>query len=223
MIQDRPARVKDFGERVLVPSAPFSVSWEMVPEVVRLSLMPVFGIQPVTSAMFKAANQRTLSHVPTEGEIAYFRERDTQFQMVQVVLSLAWWDSIEGDVAAVPFSISALPASKRGKINTTGIDGVAALGGAPLHTDEAYVGFDPFQGEWGLYAPGGLAAQVGAGKSALDEIGIVIERYFLATDYDRDQVLESDLFIPEPSRIAYRRNRMKKIFTPFRKVETRRL
>ncbi|MEE4296884.1 MAG: hypothetical protein V2J20_09765, partial [Wenzhouxiangella sp.] len=99
MIQDRPARVKDFGERVLFPSAPFSVSWEMVPEVVRLSLMPVFGIQPVTTAMIKAASQKTLSHVPTEGEIAYFRERNTQFQMVQVVLSLAWWDSVEGDVA----------------------------------------------------------------------------------------------------------------------------
>lgn len=223
MIQDRPLRVADFGKRVLVPSEPFSVSWGMVPEVVRFALEPVFGIQPVTSAMFKAAGQEKLSHAPTEGEIAYFRKSGTQFQMVQVVVSLAWWDSVEGNVEAVPFSISVLPASKRGEINTTEIDGIAALGGAPIETDDAYVGFDPFQGEWELFAPSGLASQFGAGKSPLDEIGIVIGRYFLATDYDREDVLESDLFIPEISRSAYRRNRLKKVFKPFEMVETRRL
>ncbi|WP_029618011.1 hypothetical protein [Pseudorhizobium marinum] len=120
MIQDRPTRMRDFGERVLLPSTPFSISWEMVPEFVRLSLMPVFGIQPVTAAMFEAAGQQALGHVPTEGEIAYFRESGTQFQMVQVVFSLAWWDSVDQGVEAVPFSISILPASKRGKVTSIG-------------------------------------------------------------------------------------------------------
>lgn len=223
MIHDRPARMVDFGERVFAPSKPFSISWEMVPEVVRLSLMPIFGIQPVTGAMVRASGQCTLSHTPSEGEIAYFRKHGTQFQMVQVVLSLAWWDSVEGGVEAVPFSISTLPASKRGKIAPTGIDGVAALLGGPVNTDETYSGFDPFQGEWSLYAPGGVAAQFTAGKTPLDEIGFVIERYFLATDFDRNDVLEFDPFIPEANRPAYRRNRVKKVFTPFDSVSTRRL
>ncbi|TBY02093.1 endonuclease domain-containing protein [Rhizobium laguerreae] len=223
MIQDRPARLGDFGERVLVPSKPFSVSWEMVPEVVRLSLMPVFGVQPVTGAMFKAAGQDVLSHFPTEGEIAHFRESGTQFQMVQVVLNLAWWDSVGDRVEAVPFSISILPASKRGKIDPIEINGIAALRGGPVESDDAYLGFDPFQGGWQLYAPGGLATKIAGGKRPIDELGIVIERYFLATAFDRDDVLESDAFIPEASRSAYRRNRMKRVFAPFENVSTRRL
>ncbi|CAN7341541.1 hypothetical protein LJR010_001768 [Ensifer adhaerens] len=215
--------MKDFGERVLHPSTPFAISWEMVPEFVRLSLMPVFGIQPVTGAMFKAAGQQALGHVPTEGEIAYFRESGTQFQMVQVVLSLAWWDSVDQGVEAVPFSISILPASKRGKVASTGIDGVAALGGAPVKSEDAYLGFDPFDGEWQLFVPGGLAGEFAGGKRPIDEVGIVFERYFLATTFDREDVLEFDTFIPEASRAAYRRNRIKRVFSPFAVMGTRRL
>ncbi len=223
MIQDRPARLADFGERILVPSTPFSLSWEIVPEIVRLSLMSVFGIQPVTNAMFKAANQEELSHAPTEGEIAYFRESGVQFQMVQVVLSLAWWDTVDGVVEAVPYAISAIPASKRGVVDTNGIDVVAALGGAPVKTEDSYLGFDPFKGEWNLFGPDGLATQIAKGKNPIDEFGIVIERYFLATAFDRDDVLESDSFIPEASKSAYRRNRIKRVFTPFDRVRARRL
>lgn len=223
MIQDRPARLADFGERVLVPPKPFLVSWEMVPEIVRLSLMSVFGLQPVTNAMFKAAGQDVLSHAPSDGEVAFFRELGTQFQMVQVVLSLAWWDSVHDGVEAVPFSISALPASKRGLVDTKGIDAVAALAGGPVETEDAYLGFDPFQGEWDLYAPGGLATQLAKGERPIDELGIVIERYFLATAFDREDVIESDRFIPDASKPAYRRNRIKRVFAPFEKVSARRL
>lgn len=36
MIKERPARLADFGEKVLYPPEPFSVSWDIIPEVVRL-------------------------------------------------------------------------------------------------------------------------------------------------------------------------------------------
>jgi len=223
MIEERPARLADFGEKVLCPPEPFSVSWDIIPEAVRLSLMPAFGIQPVTGAMFGAADQ-ALSAAPTDGEIEYFRERGTQFQMVQVVLSLAWWETFEGSVNAVPFAISAIPASKRGKVTQTSIDGVAALRGAPVNTEDVYTSFDPFSGDWGMYAHGGFAANFSSGKHPIDELGIVIERYFLALNYDRDDLVEFDTFMPdEQSKKAYRRNRMKKLFTPFSEVRARRL
>ncbi|MGV1949668.1 endonuclease domain-containing protein [Agrobacterium vitis] len=222
MIQARPERLADFGERVLVPSVPFSISWEMVPELVRLSLLPVCGVQPVTNAMCKAANGE-LAHLPTIGEIAHFRERCTQFQMIQVVVSLAWCNSAEKDFEAVPFAISILPASKRGEVHLTGIDGVVALGGGPVKTESAYHGFDPFYGEWKLYTYGEPVAQVSGSRRPIDELGIVIERYFLATSFDSDDVLEYDNFIPEPSKPAYRRNRIKRLFEPFKNVTTRRL
>lgn len=223
MIHDRPKRVADFGERVLVPPKPFSISWEMVPEVVRLSLEPVFGVQPVTSEMFKAAGGQPLSQTPSAGEIEYFREKGAQFQMIQMVVSLAWWDTHDGRVEAVPFAISTLPASKREKIHTTSIDWIAAMDGGVVKNEDAYVGFDPFVGDWGMYAPGGLAMHSAGGARPFDELGIVISRYFLATDFDREDVLETDEFIPEASKLAYRRNRIKRVFTPFENLTTRRL
>ncbi|MEM8836684.1 MAG: hypothetical protein AAGE89_01225, partial [Pseudomonadota bacterium] len=221
--RDRPRRIKSFGERVLVPPEPFAVSWDFCPEIVRHSLMTVFGIQPVTGAMIKASGQETLSHIPTEGEITYFRERDTQFQMIQLVLSLAWWDIAQDHVEAVPFSISSLPASKRGKIVTTGIDNIVALGGAPIITEDAYVGFDPFRGEWSLYTSGGFRELCAEGKTPLEEVGLVIERYFLAIDFDPKDVMEADIHIPAKSSAAYRRNRRKMVFSAFDKINARRL
>tara|TARA_R100000935_G_C2841553_1_gene171370 strand:+ start:6266 stop:7186 length:921 start_codon:yes stop_codon:yes gene_type:complete len=185
--------------------------------------MPLSGVQPVTGSMLAAADQGPLFDEPSEGEIAYFRERGTEFQMVQVVLSLAWLDTHYGGVAAVPFSISILPASRRGEVNTIGIDRIAALRGAPVNNDDAYLGFNPFQGEWSMFAPTGLAAQFAAGRTPLDEIGLVIQRYFLPTDIDHEDVLDADPFIPTASRQAYRKNRMKKVFAPFNTVIARRL
>lgn len=222
MIKSRPTRLNDFGNRVSVPTEPFSVTWEVIPEVVRLSLMPLSGIQPVTGAMFGAAGG-DLHTAPSTGEIDHFRDLGTQFQMIQVVLSLAWQEVKDGIPEVVPFGVSAIPASKRGKVTTTSIDGVAALKGAPASNKDVYVGFDPFTGEWSMYSHAEIAASLVSGKP-LDELGIVIERYFLALDYDRDDVTEFDTFIPdEQSKKAYRRNRLKKLFAPFTEVRARRL
>ncbi|WP_260000514.1 endonuclease domain-containing protein [Leisingera caerulea] len=198
----------------------------MVPEVVRVSLMPVSGIQPLTGEMFKIAGG-VLETAPSEAEFKLFQEAGTQFQMIHLVLSLAWWEDSGGEITAVPFSISAVPSSKRGKVTQNGIEFVAALNGAPVEpsSDTAYVGFDPFQGEHSLFSTGGgVAFDFTAGKSPIDELGIVIERYFLALDYNRDDVAEFDEFLPDDqSKKAYLRNRIKKLYTPFKAVECRRI
>jgi hypothetical protein len=63
-----------------------------------------------------------------------------------------------------------------------------------------------------------------AGKRPIDELGIVIERYYLAIDYDPSDIVEMDGFLPDDqSRKAFRRNRIKKLFTPFKQVSTRRI
>jgi very-short-patch-repair endonuclease len=223
MIKDRPKRLTDLSKNILVPPEPFSVSWEMIPEVVRLSLMPVCGVQPVTTSMFRAADQ-DLSTAPTEGEISYFRERGTRFQMIQIVLSLAWWETRQGGINAIPFAISAIPVSKRGEVTHTSIDGVSSLCGAPVSTEDVYTGFDPFSGEWAMYVHAGNGALIGSEKQHLDELGIVIERFFLATEFEHDDVVEFDAFITDDqSKKAYRKNRIKKLFQPFSKVRARRL
>lgn len=225
MIVDRPNRVHEFGDRILVPPKPFTVSWEWIPENVRVSLIPIDGIQPVTRAMIDAANG-AISTAPTSGEIEHFSEAGTQFQLVQLVLSLAWWESERDGITAVPFAISALPASKRGEVTHCGIELVSALHGAPFKpsTEEIYAGFDPFVGEWGMGIIGGDYIAFSAGRAPIDELGIVVGRYFLALDVDRDEVLEADTFVPnEQSQNAYKRNRFKKLYTPFKEVQARRI
>lgn len=226
MIKDRPERINDFGNSVIVPSEPFAISWEMVPEVVRASLMPISGIQPATGEMFKVAGG-VLSTAPSKAEIEYFQAIGMEFQMIHLAISLAWWEHVGGVVKAVPFSISAIPSSKRGKVTQSGVEFVEALGGAVIEpsSETAFVGFDPFQGVYSLFATGGgVSFDLTAGKSPIDELGIVIERYFLSLTYDRNDVVEFDHFLPnEQSKKSYLRNRIKKLYAPFKSVKSRRI
>jgi very-short-patch-repair endonuclease len=126
----------------------------------------------------------------------------------------------------VPFAISALPAAKRGAVSSVDIDYVAALRGAPIRpeADFVYSGFDPFRGDWSLAWRGSDYIAENRGKALLDEVGIAIERYFLALDYDPEEVVEFDRFLPdEKSRRGYLRNRIRKLFTPFVRSECRRI
>ena len=87
-----------------------------------------------------------------------------------------------------------------------------------------YAGYDPFSGGWSLYGnlPGYLDGQR---KGYLDEIGIVIDQFFLATDLVKDdEVLTMDLKIPsEQMKARYEKHRRKLFFTPFKRVEARRV
>jgi len=225
MIERRPERLSEYSKYTAVPVRPFPVSWDWVPELIRASFLPLHGILPVTAAMLEAAGGR-LGTAPTDGEIEYFGKRGTHFQLIHLVLSLAWWREDERGLSAVPYAISVIPASKRGKVSEVDIDYIAALRGAPVDPsiEHVYGGFDPFKGDWSIVSLGGDYIAQQGGKGRLDEIGIVLERYFLATDYGQDAVLEVDGFLPdERSKRAYLANRIKKLYTPFKEVTARRI
>lgn len=223
VIARRPKRLEDYLGSVTTPSTPFPVSWDWIPERIRISLTTLFGVLPVTRSMLDAAGGE-LSILPTQGEIEYFQRKQTRFQMVNVVISLAWQHEVNGTVSAVPFAVSALPATKRDKVSEVTIDGVVALKGAPVGNHETYSRFDPFRGEWAFYSPMGLIRGEDERGYWLDEMGIVIERYFLALDFDRDDVLEFDRFLPdERSREAYRKSRIRRLFSPFKDKAARRI
>lgn len=202
---------------------PYALDWRAVPELVRASMLDLGGIQPVTRAMAEAAGGALLD-TPSEGEIALFRERGTQFQMISVIASTLAI-ARESDFSTVtPFALSLLPASKRGAVSIVGIDYIAAIEGGEKWREAGpgYAGYDPFSGEWGLYGPLGLVA--GNGKQFLDQVGIVVETYFLATDFEPDEVVMVDIGMPtEKLTHKYRRKRMELLFRPFQRVEARRI
>ena len=195
-----------------------------MPELINISLLDLGGIQPVTEEMAKAAGGQ-LRDMPSPGEIAIFKERKTAFQMVSLVASVVI-DRIEDDRAiGGPFALTLIPASKRGEIQEVSIELIEKFEmDKLLATEPAYFGYDPFSGDWSLY--GGLRTVLGNKATAgfADELGLVVEHFFLATVYDETDVLALDLKMPS-ERLAekYRRHRSRLLFRPFRRVESRRI
>lgn len=225
MIRDRPASLLAMPEYGHLPATPFSVGFNALPELVRTSLGPLGGIQPVTLAMSKAADG-ALSDIPSAGEVELFHERGTQFQMVSVVMNLAAMTVRDGAAHGTPYALSLIPASKRGAVDVRSIDLVAKLDLEKMRreTEPCYMGYDPFSGDWSLYGP--LRLLLG-GKSLsgfVDELGLVVAQYFLATDYSADEVLVTPLGFTNPkSEEKYHRHREKLLYTPFKAVEARRV
>ncbi len=217
-----PTRLNDYRENILVPPRPFEAAWQTIPEVVRISMMPLSGIQPLTTEMFEVSDGE-LRTKPSEAEINLFRAKGTKFQMISLVLTMAFWEEIEGRILGVPCSLHVLPSIKRGKVQYCEIDTVAAIAdlGERAHMENVYADFDPFSGQYSMSIMGGDYVAWSRQKRPLTDVGFVLERYFLAGDFVRDDVAEFDTFIPGEHKKGYKRNRIKKLYTPFKKWESR--
>ncbi|MER9191229.1 endonuclease domain-containing protein [Mesorhizobium australicum] len=213
----------DVSYRTL-PRAPLAVDWTSVPELIRVAMLDLGGVQPVTKAMAEAAGG-TLHDKPSAAEITLFQTRKTTFQMVSVVASCVAAGASNGVLQVKPFSITLVPASKRGEVDERSIDAIASLNvDGWLASQPMYTRYDPFSGGSGMYGnmPGYLDGQR---EGFLDEIGIVVDQYFLATATpEDDEILTMDLRMPnEDMRTRYERHRKNLLFRPFKKIETRRV
>lgn len=224
MIENRPASLLADSAYSILPKLPFALDWSSVPELIRVATLDLGGIQPVTKAMADAAGG-TLHDKPSDGEVALFQKRGTNFQLVSIVLSCVPAGEVEGVLQVRPFAMTLIPASKRDKVQESTIDLVAKLDvNAWLATEPMYAGYDPFSGGWSLY--GNLPGYMdGKRKGYLDEMGIVIDQFFLATELaEDDEVLTMDTKMPsEQMKARYEKHRRKLFFTPFKQVEARRV
>jgi hypothetical protein len=131
----------------------------------------------------------------------------------------------DGVLQVRPFAVTLIPASKRGKVEHQTIDLITKLDVSNWQeTEPMYAGYDPFSGEWRLYGnlPGYLDGQR---EGFLDEIGLVVDQFFLAMESpDNDESLMMDLRMPsDEMKARYEKHRKKLLFTPFKKVEARRV
>jgi hypothetical protein len=144
--------------------------------------------------------------------------------MISVTASTIAVEQSDGVSTVTPFALSLLPASKRGKVSTVTVDFIAAMAGGDKwrEAEPGYAGYDPFSGEWGMNGPLGLVANMGT--HFLNEIGIVIETFFLATTFDPDDVAMFDIGMPtEKLTQKYRRKRMDLMFRQFGRIGSRRI
>lgn len=223
MISQRPAYLLADAAYKTLPKAPLSLDWSSIPELLRVVMLDLGGIQPPTKAMAEAAGGE-LHDKPSEGEIKLFQDRGTTFQLVSVVVSLIAGPDLDGVAQFRPFSVTLIPASKRDQVQTASIDLIANLDVSEwLKTEPMYVGYDPFIGDWSMYGnlPGYLD---GEQQGFLDEIGIVVDQFFLATENGDDEILMMDMRMSsEETTAKYAKHRKKLFFTPFKKVEARRI
>lgn len=224
MIEDRPASLLADPTYRTLPKLPLKVDWTSIPELLRAAMLDLSGIQPITKAMAEAAGGKMWDK-PSEGEVELFRQRGTNFQLVSVVLSCVVAGEVEGVQQVRPFAVTLIPASKRGEVDQRPIDSIAALDvSKSLETELVYSGYDPFSGQWSLY--GNLLDFLdGKTEGYLDETGLVVDQFFLATETpDDDQILMMDVRMPsDEMKAKYEKHRKKLFFTPFKKVETRRV
>lgn len=224
MIENRPASLLADAAYGILPKAPLALDWSPVPELIRVATLDLGGIQPVTKAMAEAAGG-PLHDTPSEGEVELFRKRGTSFQLISLVLSCVPAGEAEGVLKVRPFAMTLIPASKRERVQESTIDLVAKLDvGKWLTTEPMYAGYNPFSGDWSL--AGNLPGYMdGERRGYLDEMGLVIDQFFLATQLtEDDEVLTMDIKMPsEQMKARYEKHRRKLFFTPFKQVEARRV
>ncbi len=224
MIRDRPPSLLAIPEYRRLPPMPISVGMDALPELVRTSLGSLGGIQPVTGEMVEAA-KGLLFDKPSQGEIELFRRRGTQFQLVSVVMNLAAFIDQSGVPHGIPYALSLIPASKGGAVSTTDIEWVARVDVDKIRreTEPCYGSYDPFSGDWRMYGPLRIISTEFM-SGFVDELGLVVEQYLLATEYSPEDVLSIPMNF-ENTRCdeKYQRHRTKLLFRPFNQVKSRRI
>ena len=226
MIKDRPAQLLNQADYKRLAAKPFRVNFDALPELVRTSFGPLGGIQPVTGAMVKASDG-VLRDIPSKGEIELFRKAETQFQPIFVVVNIAHLKTEGETYTAFPYALTLIPASKRGAIDVKTIDLIAELDMQMVINEGefCYAGFDPFAGSWSMF--GSISAFLGGEtpyQGFLDEFGLVVGQYFLATQYEAGDVIEVSLGLGNPTaEEKYKKHRAKLLYAPFENVRTRRV
>jgi hypothetical protein len=225
MIDNRPKYLLDQEDYKRLPTKPFAVQFDALPELVREALGPLGGIQPITREMCKAANGK-LHDMPSAGEIKLFKDKGTLFQPVFLVLNLAHLKDDNGAAIATPYALSLMPTSKRGAIYEKGIDLVAALDIQKQinEVELCYSAFDPFTGDRGLFGPLGMFLGENPIDCFLDELGICIGQYFIAKEYDAADVVEVEIGFSNPqTEQKYKKHRANLLYKAFKEIKPRRV
>lgn len=225
MIRDRPQSLAANPYYAALPEADVAIDVSSLPDILRLDLDTLSGVQPVTAAMAVAAGG-VLRDDPSEAELAFHRERGTAFQLIFIVFNLFGFAEADGRMVGRPYAISLVPASKRGVVQTVSIDWVKNMRLEPSpFNGKAYLDFDPFTGDRGLFGDAAhfREGDAFAGKHP-DEIGFVSGGFLLMPVVEDDQALLPDAGLEgERANARYAKFRAKSFYRPFEDDRPRRI
>ncbi len=224
MIRNRPRTHFSLPHYQGLPPLPYQLDMSAIPEAIRLSLLPLRYIEPLGLDVIDCTGE-FIEKVAEEAELSFYKEANTKFQIILVVIN-SIFSGREGEVSKLlPYSISLIPASKRGNVELVTARSIENLQGASFFDDgAAYIGLDPFSGEWSLFSQLGLIADLGSKSAITDELGLVYDYFFLRTDCATENIAQAiAIDMPEARLTRYLRHRAKLLYTPFDRLTARQI
>ena len=221
MIKNRPAAHFSEPHYQGLPTPPYRVEVGMIPTPIRETLRTLRRIEPVTSSTAKL-HGTYIGDQPSSAEADFYNARRSEFQLIFVVINSIFIEQHEDAASLLPYAVSLIPASKRGKVDTCDAQYALSMCNANLlEKGSAYLGLDPFNGDWSFYSEIGLISEMGAKSAFTDELGLVHDYFFLRTDANPDEIMQPAIDMPQPRLRNYLRHRGKVLYTPFSQFRSR--
>ena len=204
-----------------LPDPPYQIKLEVIPDLVKLSLFPIRHVEPLTSTIIHFAGD-VVENTPNNLEWNIYEKCGAHFQLIFVVINSFYAGRESATSQLHPYSISLIPASKRGKVEICKLPFVKSMvGSAMFREGAAYMGLDPFVGDWQCFSDVGLLASLGASQGFTDEMGLVYDYFFLNIDVKRDDIVQPGLDMPPERLRRYLKHRSKLLYTPLVELKAR--
>lgn len=224
MIENRPKSLEDIPYYKHLPRAPFRYDPSILPSALNFDIYDTCGLLPITKEASGHYGE-FLTVQPPEEVVNYYFEKNINFQMVSIVANFYDLQFKNGVVVGKPYCISLVPATKRGKLDPRSVKFAQSLKLEEMETfGGIYLGFNPFNGGYGLF--GSYSTLMGEKGIDVytDSVGFVVNAYFLADEYDKDQVLLPNMVnAPRFIQNKYTQYRINHYFKQFKNTQPRKI
>lgn len=227
-IKNRPKELWDLPSYGYLPNGDFEIDlYGSIGELLFHDIFDLDGTQPIEAKITGLSQQLfdgypVIEVNPSAEAIEFYKERGDRFQMINVVVCCYAFMEKGGRHIGLPYHISLRPAEKRGvpsNVSSEWIDNIdlsKVLEGSPH-----YMGYNPFSNAFGLYVLGPVPVNE---RICSDTIGFVYNTYFLASEYDKQDVCDPGVctsLIGESKTILndYRKFRFSRYFKQFENTD----
>lgn len=224
MINNRPKLLEDIPYYRHLPRAPFRYDPSALPSVLNFDIYDTCGLLPITKEASDHYGE-FLTVQPPEEVVNYYYEKNINFQMVSIVANFYDLKFENGVITGKPYSVSLVPATKRGKLDPRSVKFAQSLKLEEMENfGGIYLGFNPFNGGYGLFGSYSTLMGENGINSYTDSIGFVVNAYFLADQFEKDQVLLPNM-VNAPSYIQekYTQYRINHYFKQFNNTLPRKI
>lgn len=188
-IGNRPDILENIAYYKSLPEKPMGFDFDSLPELLRLNLMALEGIKPLTTCVSHLAPEG-FSVNPNQQEVDFYRSNNTIFQMVHIVANVFDIQDRGNHLLSKPYAINLIPAVKRGVPETVTIDFLERFDlGKELLPDMVYADLNPFSGDAFMGAPYSLVVGDRGQNWHTDTIGFILGTYYLKNSFEMENAM----------------------------------